>query len=366
LIILGMDEDDQACATDTPGVALSDTEHNRMSLIVAAQVAPVPVFDILPKEDPARPGIGFYLIAAPRSPSAPHAVRINEGFRFPRRNGRTTTYLSEPQVAAAYRQRFTGFQSRLDAAETHEKYLLSHLNVERRAFVVLTLVPDLHGYSKINSRSFAEFRTSMTGTTPLIVVRDSRWQRTLLRAGRLITDGSLESDEPNTKPGGFRGLSCVLHQSGAGSLAVPVARTAANDSTVAVDSSYLVDALLGGLVFLAGHARDRAAAGDGASLRATVWPVDSRVPAVLTRLNTRGFRDSLGSTRVISPPVAMAVADLDDLAASGLPMVAGGAHSGHGSDAGVRAPRGSGNRSGRHPPGGVVTTRVPLQPAIVG
>jgi hypothetical protein len=59
LIIIGMDEDDQARATDMPGVALSDAEHNRMSLIVAAQVAPVPVFDILPKEDPARPGTGL-------------------------------------------------------------------------------------------------------------------------------------------------------------------------------------------------------------------------------------------------------------------------------------------------------------------
>jgi hypothetical protein len=322
LIILGMDEDDQARATATPGVALSDAEHNRMCLIVAAQVAPLPVFHILPKEDPARPGTGFYLIAVPRSPSAPHAVRINDGFRFPRRNGRTTTYLSEPQLADAYRQRFAGFQSRLDAAETHEKYLLSHLDVEHRTFVVLTLVPDLDGYVEINSRSFAEFRTSMTGTTPLIVVRDSRWQRTLLRAGRLIADSSLENDEPTAKFGGFRRLSCVLHQSGAGSFAVPVARTAADDPAVAVDSSGMVDAVLSGLVFLAGHARDRAAAGGGASLRATVWPVDNRVPTVLTRLDGRGFRDSLGSTHVMSSPVATAVADLDDLAASGPPMVA--------------------------------------------
>lgn len=72
LIVLGIEEDDQARATAAPGVALSDGEVTRMLQVVASLTAPLPVFDIVPVEDPARPGTGFYLIAVPRSPRQPH------------------------------------------------------------------------------------------------------------------------------------------------------------------------------------------------------------------------------------------------------------------------------------------------------
>jgi len=39
-----------------------------------------------------------------------HAVIAEEGIRFPRRNGRDNRYLSEPEVASAYRERFTDAQ----------------------------------------------------------------------------------------------------------------------------------------------------------------------------------------------------------------------------------------------------------------
>jgi hypothetical protein len=58
--------------------------------------------------------IGFFLIAVPRSPSAPHAVLINEALRYPKRNGSTTRYLSEPEVAASYRDRLTGAAAQVD------------------------------------------------------------------------------------------------------------------------------------------------------------------------------------------------------------------------------------------------------------
>lgn len=106
LIVLGIEEDDQARATAAPGVALSDGEVTRMLQVVASLTAPLPVFDIVPVEDPARPGTGFYLIAVPRSPRQPHAVLVNDALGFPRRNGSTMRYLSEGEVEAAYRDRF--------------------------------------------------------------------------------------------------------------------------------------------------------------------------------------------------------------------------------------------------------------------
>jgi hypothetical protein len=79
-------------------------------------VLPLPVFDVVRVEDPARPGHGLVLIAVPRSQLAPHAVIVNDGLRYPRRNGATTRYLSEPEVAAAYRERFAAAQRQADWA----------------------------------------------------------------------------------------------------------------------------------------------------------------------------------------------------------------------------------------------------------
>jgi predicted HTH transcriptional regulator len=120
VLVLGIDEDDHARASAAPGVALSDDEVNRIYMIVASKVSPLPAFDVRQVHDPARNGHGFLLIAVPRSPDAPHAVLINDGLRFPKRNGTTTTYLSEPEVAAAYRDRFIGIQSRYDDLARYE------------------------------------------------------------------------------------------------------------------------------------------------------------------------------------------------------------------------------------------------------
>jgi hypothetical protein len=80
---------------------------------VAELVHPTPVLDTVPVEDPLQPGNGFMLIAVPRSLMAPHAVKVDVGPGYPRRYGTTTTYLSEAQVASAYRDCFAGFQDRL-------------------------------------------------------------------------------------------------------------------------------------------------------------------------------------------------------------------------------------------------------------
>jgi hypothetical protein len=37
-------------------------------------------------------------------------VIVNQGLRYPRRNGTVTRYLSEPEVATAYRERLVGAQ----------------------------------------------------------------------------------------------------------------------------------------------------------------------------------------------------------------------------------------------------------------
>jgi hypothetical protein len=76
-----------------------------------------------------------------------------------------------------------------------------------------------------------------------------------------------------------------------------------------------VIAVMSGLLQLAQHARDRAAAGGNALVRAQVFPVSPMRPTGLGHTRFRGFADPRGSPALITQPsVAEAAAALDDLA----------------------------------------------------
>jgi hypothetical protein len=67
-------------------------------------VVPLPAFDVLPVEDQATPGHGFLVVAVARSPLGPHTVLVNEGLRYPRRNGAVIRYcpsLKLPRLTAS-------------------------------------------------------------------------------------------------------------------------------------------------------------------------------------------------------------------------------------------------------------------------
>ncbi len=147
IIILGIGEDDQAQAATAPGVAISDDEVCRMRQVIASLVAPMPEIDILPV--PVIPGgdHGFLIVAVLPSPSRPHAVLVNEGMRFPVRNGAAIRYLSEPEVASAYRDRVARARSQNKRAAVVEKQLSSRLvaAIENHYWVLVSLVPDVAG-----------------------------------------------------------------------------------------------------------------------------------------------------------------------------------------------------------------------------
>src|ERR1700733_6134298 len=72
-------------------------------------------------------GKGYALIAVPRSPIAPHAVRMTSRpqYSFARRLGRTTAWLEESEIAALYRDRFR-------LAEEHRDKVLKVLELGSR------------------------------------------------------------------------------------------------------------------------------------------------------------------------------------------------------------------------------------------
>lgn len=323
LIIGGIAEDDQARAAAAPGVALSDAEERRIRQIVASHVVPLPVFDVVRVEDPARPGHGLVLIAVPRSPLAPHAVIVNDGLRYPRRNGATTRYLSEPEVAAAYRERFAAAHRQADRAREIEADALDRLAVaDDQVWVVTSLVPDLPGELVIDQAALSAARVELTGQRPLIMPSDLGWRRVSIGRRRLLADGAMDSGRA------ARWLSADLHEDGAGVFAShvlsPVSPAAAGSTGEpevrrVLDDS-VVNGILSGLRFLARHARDRAAAGGNALIRSQLYPLSGQ-PLSLAQYR-RGFIDSLG-TRTIAEaaPPAERVAPLESLACDGPDLV---------------------------------------------
>jgi hypothetical protein len=164
VILIGIEEDERVRATAAPGVEMSDKERGRISQIVASQVSPFPTFDVEMISDEAeidpaaisspatddhgagaRPAHGFMMIAVVRSPSAPHAVLVENSLRFPKRNGATTRYLSEPEVAAAYADRAAGAARLGDRVAELEDDAFSRLDRELNAWLVVTLVPERPG-----------------------------------------------------------------------------------------------------------------------------------------------------------------------------------------------------------------------------
>lgn len=320
VIVLGIAEDDQARAADAPGVAISDQEINRIHQTVASGVNPLPRFDVRSVEDPDKDGHGFILIAVPRSVMSPHAVLINDALRYPRRNGTTTDYLSEAEVAEAYRARFAGFASRQDEAEHIQTEFLQHLDDTSQAFVVVTLVPDLPGDFIVDMQAFREFEQGIIGRESLILRRGASFQRATVRRRRLVATGARDN--------GTRGqwLACELHQTGSGSFAavVDIHRDAGGDAPrhSRISDESVVNGITSGLRFLARHARDRAAAGGLATLRATLYPIRNEVPASLVHHRGWGSGEQIGRQSLDYSPVAEGVFDIEDLAEDGAPLLA--------------------------------------------
>jgi hypothetical protein len=111
LIVIGIEEDDQACARALAPVAVSAKITEQMEQVLRSRVVPwLSGTEVRPVECPEATRTGLYLVSVPRSPLAPHAVR-STGLSRPRysyahRAGITTRWLEETEIASAYRDRF--------------------------------------------------------------------------------------------------------------------------------------------------------------------------------------------------------------------------------------------------------------------
>jgi hypothetical protein len=328
VILIGVEEDDQARAVAAPGVDLADVEVTRMRQIVGSLAAPMPPFEIYSiPDDPASPVHGYYVVAVPRSSSAPHATIVNEALRFPRRNGATTRYLSEPELAAAYRDRLFGAAQQADRIVAITNEALQRIDLSD-PYLAVSLVPDVPGDFIIARDAFERFRQGIVGQNAMLLSNSITFLRANVGQRRFLADGGGVSDEHPIA----RWASVELHTDGSGVYVVRVAALSRphrsdDDRTLLIDDEWIALGIVSGLLRLAQHARDRAAAGGNVLVRVQLVIAGSN-PQLLRIAHTRQF--GLADARDQRPPViwpkpAEAAADLDDLAQPGPPLIAAAA-----------------------------------------
>jgi hypothetical protein len=269
LIILGIDEDEHACAQAASGVLADDADVTRILQIVGSLVAPVPDIDVRVVMDAeSADKTSYLLVAVDRSPAAPHAVAVDKGLRYPRRNGTTKRYLTEGEVADAYRSRLAGSaQVEKRLARVWEDGIARFDELEQ-GWVAVALVPDVPGAMTLDKAAFEAFRDHWVyqSTDPSVLQPGITAQRAQVGQGRL------------TALGGNRGRTewlCIdNYTDGAGFFARLAGRLGPAPSgapaPIRFDDEAIADGILSGLVTLAAHA-DAARASGTALLMAGVY-----------------------------------------------------------------------------------------------
>lgn len=154
LLLLGIEEADGK-ASAAPGVALSEAEQRRMEQIAASLIfphVPIPIHRI---ESAADPSQGWYAVSVAPSPNRPHAVRVGDALRYPRRDGTHTRYLTEGEVADLYRDRFGG-RDELNRLTEIRDDVLRPIDFDGVPWVCIVLVPSGAGSLTIDRARLAE------------------------------------------------------------------------------------------------------------------------------------------------------------------------------------------------------------------
>lgn len=289
--------DENGTAQEVVPVTLSDGEERRMHQGLRARTVPfIPDVEIRPMAlDTTNEGQqkGFYLIMVGRSLLAPHGVMAQgddkKRIYWPVRDGTTTRYLNEPELADFYRRRFRGEEERERELDKVRDEGLERLS-SGLIWLVVQVVPSLPGRLP-------------TGGALLRHVQRMAWDwadefwpmssfglplRQTPRLGRFVPGVRRTMwDADNFEKSSARTAFAEFHQSGAGFAAV----TPAHQNSFTVLHQPAIEAELLGLFHLLGrHARDARATGE-LTVRAGLY-------ANLTRTMTLG-RPHVMSTEVV-------------------------------------------------------------------
>jgi hypothetical protein len=270
LLVLGMAED-KGVPSKVFDVDLDDHHLRHIRQVVANNTAPPVPYEAIAVPNPEAPATGFLLLAVPRSPSGPHAVTApptkpsRDVLRYPRRGGSKTEWLTETDVATAYRARYTAAAERDERLIRVEEDLVDALADRDSPHLIVTLTPEAPGDMVIDSARFARYQEELDSTELYLGQGHRTFTRPTVGPRRLIV----------TEGAGDRSARAELHRDGSGALGLALYTHESRLTRREVDLQFaepgeVVYQLLCGLPFLADHARDRAAASDTALVNATL------------------------------------------------------------------------------------------------
>jgi hypothetical protein len=333
VIILGVEENDHAVASSAPGVELGDAERNRMLQIIASGIAPLPALDVISVQSSDDPGRGWWLLAVPRSTRSPHAVVVNDGFRFPVRHGTTIRYLSEPEVAGEYRRRDVRARELTTRLADVVSGSLASVNRDHGPWILVALVPEHAGALEISQARLRQMQQQYAGRELFDAGRAGahfQWVRTG-RGKYTVGDGPYERSDSPLPHYGY----AEFHTDGTGTYAVELVDLATRrrqnsgqpedppaDQMVTDEAAAL--SILTGLRRLASHARDTTGAAGAATIQCHLVPSPERA-LLIGHGRQFGFADSRSGNAVSEGAVAETAAALDELADPGPGLVAAAA-----------------------------------------
>ncbi|MFC9646513.1 helix-turn-helix domain-containing protein [Streptomyces mirabilis] len=270
VLVLGLAEDRRTSIPNavTP-VELTDGKVRQIRQTIASNLRPPPRIELFPKHDQPGSIQGILLIAVPRSLDAPHAIVEQTRLAYPRRNGSTTAWLTEAEIATAYRRRFEQLADRTDrisridhdVEETAER-------LEGRSFLeagdpllTVSLVPDIPGDMVIDHASVQRVSMQELAAVPLLGRTAATFYSSMVGARRIV----LFDDRPPR-------YVAELHSDGSGAWAArtPLLGIAQDDSNTwpyGADTDSIVTLVLSALRHLAQHAVTRTGAAGTAALR---------------------------------------------------------------------------------------------------
>jgi hypothetical protein len=149
LIIIGVREENEVAVELTP-VLLDASEELRLTQTAASNIAPHLTFAIEVARSASESSRGYYLLTVPPSTLRPHAVRSGRNLGFPVRDGPTKRWLSESELADAYRDRYRLATDQVSRATQILTEGLEMMDRESGALLGLAMVPTGQGSMAID------------------------------------------------------------------------------------------------------------------------------------------------------------------------------------------------------------------------
>jgi Putative DNA-binding domain len=268
-IVIGLRDENDVAVELTP-VEAAGGEEGRLRQVGAGGIAPHVPFEVqvVPSENDA--GRVYYVLVVPPSPLRPHAVRKEIDLRYPRRDGTSTRWLAEAEVAGMYRDRFRMVDDQLGRIEAIVEEGLAQMELRADyAYLTVALVPTTPGSMSMGLariRQIEEWAVDQPGT---YAWRGFYGSRPNGRAGiRRVRLGSLVSENRPT------GNYSEVYADGAGFACEHVARASREQdegrAVIQIGHSELLWEVGRALRFLGRHAVENTGACGDAILVAKV------------------------------------------------------------------------------------------------